>query len=193
MALRLYASLGDGGFELFDTWSKKCKSKYNQDNTLEAWEQVIASPPDRTGAGAIFTIARRYGWTPRLFEYEPTYAASDGDVDAARRETAERIDAFWERVERHHELMEEPTAVREPANPFGIMPQPAPPPPVEAMRVDTGIGKTEAAIIAHARVRRCGAVAARGIVYTVDRHLLGDKIYERITALGTPRQDLPRP
>ena len=58
-------------------------------------------------------------------------------------------------------------------------------PPVEAMRVDTGIGKTEAAIVSHAARRLCGAVAARGIVYTVDRHLLGSKIDERITALGT--------
>ena len=53
------------------------------------------------------------------------------------------------------------------------------------MRVDTGIGKTEAAIVSHAARRLRGAVAARGIVYTVDRHLLGDKIDERITALGT--------
>ena len=53
------------------------------------------------------------------------------------------------------------------------------------MRVDTGIGKTEAAIVSHAARRLRGAVAARGIVYTVDRHLLGSKIDERITALGT--------
>ena len=54
MALRLYASLGDAGFKLFDTWSKRCKAKYDQDKTIEAWEQVMASPPDHTGAGAIF-------------------------------------------------------------------------------------------------------------------------------------------
>jgi hypothetical protein len=190
MALRLYASLGEAGFKLFDAWSQK-SSKYDEDNTIEAWEQVIASPPDRTGAGAIFAIARRHGWTPRLFDCAPTYAASDGDADAARRETAERIDAFWERVERYHESTEEPTAVREPsfwqraANTLGIMTEEPTAPPVEAMRVDTGIGKTEAAIVSHARVRQRGAVATRGIVYTVDRHLLGSKIYERITALGT--------
>ena len=51
MALRLYASLGDAGFELFDTWSKRCEHKYDPDNTIEAWEQVTASPPDRTGVG----------------------------------------------------------------------------------------------------------------------------------------------
>jgi bifunctional DNA primase/polymerase-like protein/primase-like protein len=83
MALRLYAALGDDGFKLFDTWSKQCKAWYNQQKTLEAWEQVMGSPPDHTGAGAIFAIARRHGWTPRLFECEPTYAAADGDADAA--------------------------------------------------------------------------------------------------------------
>jgi hypothetical protein len=183
MALRLYASLGDAGFELFDAWSRKSPKKYDEDKALEAWEQVIASPPDRTGVGVIFTIARRHGWTPRLFECKPTYAASDGDADAARRETAERIDAFWERVERYHEPAGEPTTVREIINIF--IPEAAPPPPVEAMRVDTGIGKTEAVIVSHTRVRQHGAIAARGIIYTVDRHLLGSKIDERITALGT--------
>src|SRR5262249_32765440 len=48
-----------------------------------------------------------------------------------------------------------------------------------------GIGKTEAAIVSHTARRQGGAVAARGIVYTVDRHLLGDKIVKRFTALGT--------
>jgi hypothetical protein len=180
MALRLYASLGDAGFELFDTWSQK-SSKYDEDKTIEAWEQVIASPPDRTGVGAIFAIARRHGWTPRLFECAPTYAASDGDADAARRETTERIDAFWERVERYHDG----TTAREPANTLGSMLEEPTAPPVEAMRVDTGIGKTEAVIVAHARARQRGAVATHGVVYTVDRHLLGNKIDERITALGT--------
>ena len=65
-------------------------------------------------------------------------------------------------------------------------------PPVEAMRVDTGIGKTEAAIVSHARAaERRGA--ARGSVYTVDRHRLSDKIEERFAALGVTRQDVPRP
>ena len=120
MALRLYASLGDAGFKLFDTWSKLCKSKYNQDKTLEAWEQVIASPPDHTGAGAIFKIARHHGWTPRLFECTPTYPASDNDADTARREAAMRIDAFWQRAEAYHALMKEQPPPREPDDIFGV-------------------------------------------------------------------------
>ena len=101
-----------------------------------------------------------------------------------------RIDAFWQRAEAYHALMKEQPPPREPDDIFSVFSvtteeQTAPAPPVEAMRVDTGIGKTEAAIISHARARLSGEVAARGIIYTVDRHLLGDKIYKRITALGT--------
>ena len=131
------------------------------------------------------SCARQHGWTPRLFECAPTYAASDGDADAARRETQSADRRVLAAGRGYHALTKEQPGVRE----RGATSSPTTSrnglPPVEAMRVDTGIGKTEAAIVSHAARRLRGAVAARGIVYTVDRHLLGSKIDERFTALGT--------
>ena len=75
-------------------------------------------------------------------------------------------------------------------------------PPVEAMRVDTGIGKTEAAISSFAALRAArvgltsdaaghahGVLTKRPLIYTVDRHLLGRQDRERFTALGHARQE----
>ena len=45
------------------TMVEAMRAKYDPDKTLEAWEQVVASPPDHTGAGAIFKRARQHGWT----------------------------------------------------------------------------------------------------------------------------------
>ena len=58
------------------THGRRNASQVRSDKTLEAWEQIEASPPDHTGAGAIFKRARQHGWTPRLFECAPTYPAS---------------------------------------------------------------------------------------------------------------------
>jgi hypothetical protein len=77
MALRLYAALGDEGFELFDTYSfKSCK--YDAERTLEAWEAVQSSPPTRTGVEKIFKIAREHGWVRK--GEPPTIRASPSTI-----------------------------------------------------------------------------------------------------------------
>ena len=102
MGLRLFASLGSAGFGAFDQWSQK-SSKYDAEKTVEAWEQIEASPPDRTGAGAIFKRARASGWTPRLVECTPTYPdQGNADIEAARGEIKSLIAAFWERADAYH-------------------------------------------------------------------------------------------
>jgi len=44
------------GFAIFDDWSRK-SSKYDADNTEEAWAEITRSPPTRIGAGSIFFAA----------------------------------------------------------------------------------------------------------------------------------------
>jgi hypothetical protein len=60
-------------------------------------------------------------------------------------------------------------------------------PPVEAMRVDTGLGKTEETLRSFAARRARGgdsATATRVLIYTVDRHRLGESIEQRFAQLG---------
>ena len=94
----------------------------------------------------------------RAVECAPTYAAADGDVDAARREIRARDRQVLGagrclscagstdcRPSRRELMRGEPGS-----------------PPVEAMRVDTGIGKTEQAIASYAARRQRGAAPRRG-------------------------------
>ena len=91
MAMRIYAALGGDGFALFDAWSRKSR-KYNDEKTLEAWEQVQSSPPTRTGVEKIFKIAREHGWVRKG---EPTYPLEQMfDADVARREIRRIVDDF---------------------------------------------------------------------------------------------------
>ena len=176
-ACGLYASLGPAGFNLFDQWSQK-SGKYDAENTAEAWEEIEASPPDRTGrrrdlqAGAPAWLER-----PSWSECAPTYPAADGDISAARREIKGLIDAFWAKAEAYHARLAE--LPKEERNSLV--------PPVEAIRIETGLGKTEQAIADVA------AGGRQGLVYTVDRHLLGDKIEERLAAGRGVGQGVPWP
>ena len=95
MALRLYAALGNEGFELFDAWSL-LSIKYDAERTLEAWEQVQSSPPTRTGAEKIFKMAREHGWVRKA---KPTYSdARTHSDEGARDETRQRVREFLRRV-----------------------------------------------------------------------------------------------
>jgi hypothetical protein len=178
MGLRLFASLGSAGFGAFDQWSQK-SSKYDAEKTVEAWEQIEASPPDRTGAGAIFKRARASGWTPRLVECAPTYPdQGNADIEAARGEIKSLIAAFWERADAYHAQLAGLTELEHEALALPQHEDLEPVPPVEAIKIETGLGKTEQAIADVA------ASGRKGVVYTVDRHLLGEKIEERLAAVG---------
>jgi hypothetical protein len=74
MGIRLFAA--GAPFEVFDKWSQKCPEKYNADDTRQAWREITNSPPNRTGAGAIFKMADELvpGWRGK--------AASIGDFIA---------------------------------------------------------------------------------------------------------------
>ncbi len=84
MGLRLFAASNGQGFDLFDRWSSR-SCKYDSEETLQRWEEIQGSPPNRTGAGKIFKMAREHGWVQGLREIAPTYS-DEGAVtaDAAR-------------------------------------------------------------------------------------------------------------
>jgi hypothetical protein len=62
MGIRIFAA--GAPFQIFDKWSQKCPTKYNAAETKQAWQEITNSPPDRTGAGAIFKMADELapGW-----------------------------------------------------------------------------------------------------------------------------------
>jgi putative DNA primase/helicase len=169
------------GFELWDAFSQ-LSDKYDPHITRQRWREMKGSPGNRTGAGKWFKKARENGWVPGLREGTPTHDAMDGtDVAAARGTVREHADRFWERVDRYHAwiggLSDEQREM--------MRGDPSLVPPVEAMRVDTGVGKTEE-VIASFAARRGGnsATATRPLIYTVDRHRLSERIDERFAKLG---------
>ena len=144
-------------------------------STLEAWEQVQSSPPNRTGVEKIFKIAREHGWVRKG---EPTYPAdsvhSNADKETARSKMQRIADEFLNGV----------------ASGFPIDPWKQvylrgedPPPPIWAVWVDTGIGKTRITIETLARWLR-GEGIGKTVIYTVPRHRLGERIDEQFAALG---------
>jgi hypothetical protein len=186
----------------FDQWSQKSK----ESGSLEAWEQIEASPPDRTGAGAIFRRARAAGWTPRLVEWTPaTGMVVTTSSGAARIKGGPRL---LGETEAHHarvgELAEQGASSGRRGGP--------------ACRVSgsraafpgwwtTSTGEP----IGWSRARAAGGGATGGAIKigrprqrpsrrrgrrgggrrgwsTVDRHLLGDKIEERLAAVGCRRK-----
>ena len=59
MGLRIFAATGGQGFDLFDAFSQRSEAKYEPHTTLERWEAIQSSPPDRTGAEVIFNDGAR--------------------------------------------------------------------------------------------------------------------------------------
>lgn len=53
------------GFEILNEWSRQ-NPAYDADGTRKRWEGITASPPNRTGAGKLFKMAREAapGWEP---------------------------------------------------------------------------------------------------------------------------------
>jgi hypothetical protein len=117
------------GFSIFEQFSSR-SSKYSAAKTLERWEGIAGSPPDRIGDQYIYKLARAHGWFPQT---DPTYpAAAFNDLSAARntvRKAAQEFMLLSERQKNVFELY---------AESLGIESAPM----AWAMRIDTGVGKT---------------------------------------------------
>jgi hypothetical protein len=165
IGLALFAATQGRGLAIFDHFSRR-SAKYDQAKTLERWEAIRGSPPDRIGANHIYQRAAAHGWIPKT---SPTYpAAGFSDLDSARCEVR--------RIAHEFLILDE-----QPKNPFlqaaeaaGI----APTPPVWAMKVDTGVGKTR--IVVDEIVKS----GKRGIMYGVPTHKLGSDIERQFSDHG---------
>jgi hypothetical protein len=144
MAMRIYAGVGDRGFDPFTTWSKRWE--YYNDTTgpaedLKCWQEVQGSPPDRTGINKIFKIARENGWVPRLRETAPSSADEIiFTADAARNEVQLLVRDFLER------RVACPESERDAWIDVYFEQRDPDWPSVKAMLVPTGVGKTRITI-----------------------------------------------
>lgn len=165
IGLALFAATQGRGFAIFDLFSRR-SAKYDPAKTLERWEGIRGSPPDRIGAGHIYQRAAAHGWYPKT---SPTYpAAAFSDLDSARREVMRIAGEFLS-------LDEQPkNAFQLAAEAAGIKPTP----PVLAMRVDTGVGKTRIVV---GEIAKSGK---SGIMYGVPTHKLGSDIERQFSDHG---------
>jgi hypothetical protein len=83
--LRIYAATDGAGEAIFDEWSAKNEDAYDSVATHERWKEISRSPPNRTGAGKIFRIARANGWVrkPKPVVVEPEDEPVAPDVASA--------------------------------------------------------------------------------------------------------------
>jgi len=179
MAMRIYAGVGDRGFDPFTTWSKRWE--YYNDTTgpaedLKCWQEVQGSPPDRTGINKIFKIARENGWVPRLRETAPSSADEIiFTADAARNEVQLLVRDFLER------RVACPESERDAWIDVYFEQRDPDWPSVKAMLVPTGVGKTRITIQELAAWIR--EVTIKGpIIYAVPQHKLSAEIENQFAA-----------
>jgi hypothetical protein len=161
VGLAIYAaSHGKRGYPIFHAWSKT-SSKYDPVKTLQRWLEIDGSPPDRFGVRGrtIYKRAKENGWLPGA---TPTYPQPTfSDLDAAREKLQQLIHDFL-----HDDDIKSTNYFAQFA-----------PPPVQALRVGTGIGKTKIAI---AEIAACG----KPLIYCVPTLRLGSEIEVQFAAHG---------
>jgi hypothetical protein len=165
IGLALFAATEGRGLAIFDHFSRR-SAKYDPARTLERWEQICGSPPDRIGARHIYQRAAAHGWKPKA---SPTYpAAAFSDLGSARREVKRIADEFLGLDE-------------QPKNVFLLFAESVGielTPEVWALRVDTGVGKTRI------MVGEIAMSGQRGIMYAVPTHKLGSDIERQFSDHG---------
>jgi Primase C terminal 2 (PriCT-2) len=178
LALAIFAATNGTGFGLFSEWSQRWDYYNPRTGPAEdrkCWEQIKGSPPDRTGAGKIFKIAREHGWVPKPRERAvaaPTYPdAARTSVEAARAELEQSIERFLDAPppdvwETYAAFVDGREAQR-----------------VEAVQATTGIGKTRIAARVIAGRIKDGRLAAP-VGYAVPTHRLGEDVAEQFREHG---------
>jgi hypothetical protein len=174
MALWAASKGSQQGYELFAAFSKQ-SHKYDADYTRQRWWEISGSPPNRTGAGKLFKIARKHGWVPTLYAQKATYASEGGVIKAAQRELIRKIvrDFLHTLVEpdKHRKLSESDDGEE-------WLPL------VQALRMVTGGGKTGILIEEMANFRQQYGREHTPIIYAVPQHRLSKEIVERFKKLG---------
>ena len=171
--LAIYAATRGHGFALFDGLSRKSAKKYHQITTMERWEGIDASPPNRIGVQYIFRRARTHGWVHKV---EPTYPLqTEMGIEAARDRLRRVIQSFLGFAKR-------PTKE---TNVFLLFAQwrDGDLPYAEALRVPPGLGKTQIAVEEIAGwLPMVDGVGP--LIYAVPTLALGDSIVARFAEQG---------
>lgn len=174
MGMRLYAATGGEGIEIFDAWSSLSSNYCVKITPQQAWNEIKGSPPNRTGVGAIFKLAREHGWERKA---KPTYSLKKlSAADKARREVQRIVDKFLHGVTNGFKI-----------DPFKRLSWEnrgmKVPPAVWAVWVDTGTGKTRITIAALARWLLAEGIG-KSIVYAVPTHALAKEVTQQFRELG---------
>jgi bifunctional DNA primase/polymerase-like protein/primase-like protein len=172
LALIAVSGGSERGLDLFDAFSQK-SNKYDAETTCQRWEEMRGSPPNRTGAGKLFAIARANGWLPKA---APTYSVEGQHTtaDEARIETRRIVRDFLHGIAQpdSNTWIDYWFHINKKINP-----------PTElAIRVPTGVGKTKITI--EELVEWIRDVSVGPVIYAVPRHKLGRKIEEQFTQHG---------
>jgi putative DNA primase/helicase len=70
LGMAIWRATQGTGFEIFDSFSKR-SGKYDAAATAVRWDHYETSPPTRIGAGTIFELAKRHGWSLLNAELRP--------------------------------------------------------------------------------------------------------------------------
>ena len=165
-ALAIYAATKGQGFTIFKAWSAT-SSKNDPVKTSERWQEIDGSPPDRFGSRGrtIYRRAKENGWLPKTI---PTYPQHHSAISRPHAQEVQRIAGEFLKIDE-----QEPAFWERWLQAAGIEPTP----PVWAMRVDPGVGKTHIVV---AEIARSGKRA----VYAVPTHKLGSDIEEQFVEHG---------
>jgi hypothetical protein len=173
-------ALGEAGRPLFVEWSAPYTG--NEPEILDQkWDSFS---PTGIGAGTIFWHAKQNGWAgpppdhAGAYRYEgpePFYPDTAVPLDEAERLTRQAIDGFLQRT------------LEYPSLPVSQITGNPPLPPVAAMRIGTGIGKTEAVLDGLANQEWAG----KSIYYCVPEHALANQVAERFSDRSEARGGPP--
>jgi len=158
-ALALFAATGgsERGFAIFDAWSRT-SPKYHVGKTRARWQGIRGSPPSRTGASKIFNAAIANGWKTAPTHKPPKFDAAAAARGKIRREVRRFLGLDITNV----------------FQAFGFRNRGA---IAQAIRIDTGLGKTQTAVEEIAKTDK-------KVIYAVPTHRLGDGIEKLFAAQG---------
>jgi hypothetical protein len=163
---------GERGYAIWRDWSARNAEEFNERGLLTNWRSFnntrLSEKP--VTVRTIFHYAQQFGWKDELVE--PTYpAVNTMPVEEARHALDQHIDAFIETTEIWNEY--------EPAPNWAIEVAVEGPPPAQAIRASTGIGKTQRFAAALGRHQH-----ERPWLYLVPTHRLGEDVAEHFEQHG---------
>jgi Bifunctional DNA primase/polymerase, N-terminal/Primase C terminal 2 (PriCT-2) len=175
LALFAASSGSEAGFALFKRFSQQ-SIKYHQHETRQKWLEIKRSPPNRTGAGKLFKIARLNGWghEPRPSvtkeEDEPLHVSPDAASEMMRQAVREFLyGCVWNRDDLVCNHFRDFACEL-----FG--------PHIRAARIDVAGGKTTITIEELTDWMR--STGKRPVIYAVPRHDLSEEIVKLFARHG---------